>query len=78
MTNLNLFYKITKADKPKNVKKPITSVAVVRNTELDIAGSILNFSNVKGINVPKTPANKRFAIMAKPIIRAICLSPNQR
>ena len=25
MTNLNLFYKITKADKPKNVKNPILS-----------------------------------------------------
>ena len=33
-------YKITIAERPKKVKKPITSVAVVKKTELDIAGSI--------------------------------------
>mgnify|MGYP001209010482 CR=1 FL=1 len=56
----------------------MTSVAVVKNTELEIAGSILNLSNVSGIKVPKIPANNKFAIIAKPIINAICLSPNHK
>ena len=71
-------YKIIIAERPKKVKKPMTSVAVVKKTELEIAGSILNFSNVRGIKVPKTPAKRRFAIIAKPMIIAINLSSNHK
>ena len=71
-------YKIIIADRPKKVKKPMTSVAVVKKTELEIAGSILNFSNVSGIKVPKIPAKSRFAIIASPIIIAINLSSNHK
>ena len=71
-------YKITIAERPKKVKKPIISVTVVKKTELDIAGSILNFSNVSGIIVPKIPAKSRFAIIASPMIIAISLSLNHK
>ena len=71
-------YKIIIADRPKKVKKPMTSVAVVKKTELEIAGSILNFSNVSGIKVPKIPAKRRLAIIASPIIIAINSSSNHK
>ena len=66
------------AERPRKVKKPITSVAVVKKTELDIAGSILNLSNVSGIKVPRTPAKSKLATIAKPIIIAINSSPNHK
>ena len=71
-------YKITIAERPKKVKKPITSVAVVKKTELDIAGSILNFSNVSGIIVPRIPAKSKLATIAKPIMIAINSSSNHK
>ena len=64
------------AERPRKVKKPITSVAVVKKTELDIAGSILNLSNVSGIKVPRRPAKSKLATIAKPIIIAINSSSN--
>ena len=76
MTQSN--YKITIAERPKKVKKPITSVAVVKKTELDIDGSILNFSNVSGIIVPRIPAKSKLATIAQPIIIAINSSSNHK
>ena len=48
---------------PKKLKNPIISVNVVKTTELPTAGSIPNFFKVRGITVPKNPANVRFIII---------------
>ena len=53
---------------PKNKKNPRTSVAVVKNIEEEIAGSICSFSRIIGIINPKNPEIIRFPIIAKKII----------
>ena len=53
---------------PRNRKKPNTSVAVVKNIEEDIAGSICSFSKIIGIINPKNPEIIKFPIIAKKII----------
>ena len=58
------------APKPKNAKKPTTSVTVVNTTEPATAGSMLNFFNVNGINVPDAAAAKLLRKMAQQIISA--------
>ena len=52
----------------KKIKNPNTSVAVVKNTVDEIAGSSFSFFNISGINTPQTFAITRFPIIAKKII----------
>ena len=47
------------------MKKPNTSVAVVKNIDDDNAGSIFNFANINGISIPHIPDITRFAIIAR-------------
>ena len=63
--------------KPKNDKKPNTSVIVVSITPEASAGSILNLFNVSGIKVPANPAIIRFKIMAKAITNPSKVSSKQ-
>ena len=50
------------------MKKPKTSVAVVKKIDDDNAGSIFILANTSGINVPQKPEITKFAIIAKNII----------
>lgn len=50
------------------MKKPNTSVAVVKKIEDDNAGSICNLSKINGINNPENPATTKFPIIARNII----------
>ena len=52
---------------PKKLKKPTTSVTVVKITVDPIAGSIPAFRNPNGISVPKNPAKKRLITMESAI-----------
>ena len=63
--------------KPKNDKKPKTSVTVVKITPEARAGSILNLFSVKGINIPDSPAINKLSIIAIAITIPIRLSWNQ-
>ena len=49
--------------KPKKLKKPTTSVTVVRITVLPMAGSTSNLFNKRGIKEPKRPAQSRLTII---------------
>ena len=54
---------------PKNRKNPNTSVAVVRNTDDERAGSSFSFSNNIGIASPKNPCHRyRRLLTILPII----------
>ena len=53
---------------PKKDKKPITSVIVVTKTLDAIAGSMLNFFNVIGTNIPNKPATIIFRTIETDII----------
>ena len=50
------------------MKKPKTSVAVVKNIDDDNAGSIFILANTSGMIVPQKPEIIKFAIIAKKII----------
>ena len=59
---------------PKKDKKPITSVIVVTKTLEAMAGSISNFFNVTGTNIPNKPATIIFNIIDIDIINVSCMS----
>ncbi|KJR39460.1 hypothetical protein UF32_00060, partial [Vibrio parahaemolyticus] len=63
------FYIKKIAPKPKNAKKPTTSVTVVNTTEPATSGSKLNFFNVNGMNVPASSADKLQWQIAQQLIR---------
>ena len=63
---------------PKNERKPITSVIVVTKTLEAIAGSMLNFFNVIGTNIPKSPATIIFKTIDIEIIKDNVISLNQK
>ena len=75
-----MFYKfyINKIDaKPRNERKPNTSVIVVKITPEAKAGSILNLFKVKGIKIPDKLARIKFKIIAVAITIPNKLSENQ-
>ena len=53
--------------RPKKVKNPHTSVAVVMNIDAEDAGSLPNRLSTSGMRVPKKVAMVRFTIMDTPI-----------
>ena len=54
--------------KPRKIKKPQTSVKVVRNMGEEMAGSIFSLSKSNGKRKPTMPAMIMFKIMAAKII----------
>lgn len=62
--------------RPKNDKKPITSVIVVTKTLEAKAGSIFIFFRDTGTSIPKSPATIMFKIIDTPISneRLYCLN----
>ena len=63
--------------KPRKLRKPTTSVTVVRITAPDNAGSIPIRCKINGIATPDKAAASRFRTMATAIIVAIAVLPNQ-
>src|SRR6476469_4722304 len=57
----------TTTARPRNEKKPITSVAVVTNTADDTAGSIFSRSSVTGTAIPARPAVRLLITIAAAI-----------
>ena len=62
---------------PRKDKNPITSVIVVTKTLEAIAGSIFNFFNVIGTNIPNNPATIMFKTIEIEIIKDNVMSLNQ-
>ena len=73
-----MHYRYKRVAIPKKVKKPTTSVTVVKITEPDSAASWLNFCSTIGTTTPAIAATAMLIKIAQPITMPMVASPNHQ